>query len=642
MIMAIKVTVKRSTGNPAIVASVDNDSEAMALRDVFGMTRHKSGWWYAPGFYPFACWVVNDLKEIGSRVTVVLDKSVSDLETELQDTVNKIAINDIDNYVPKTKPYDHQIEALSMAIHIPRLGLFLDPGLGKTKVACDLILYTRSINPGAKFLVVALRVNLGTWVREMGVHSGGTTNLVAISSTGGKEARSKKITKASQDINCAGIVVTYDTCRVSEDEILAYPYTNIILDESHSLRGATSGRTKSVLKLANKPGGTQRRLLLSGTPSLGSPLHMWGQLKALGDFVVGNYWQFMEKHCVRSPYNKHIILGYKNVGDLNDLVTSVSLRKTAEECLDMPERVIQIVEIEPESKTRSAYNGMIRQMKESKLGELTVVQVGTEKFEHPENTLALLGRLSQVSMGFAYRSLVNKSICDSCPHVTSCVANGINPYTKSCKVQQVHPGNKIADVGSTEIIDSVIELVESHIQSNKKVIVWARHRWVLDTLYTEISKITNKVSNVYRYDSTTADPSAVELQFNSDTVPSVIVAQISMGIGVTFKAPVMVYAEVSWSLDHWLQSMDRNYGLRAAGLGKLLVQAVVLKGSISSRILELLSNKIDVSSLLSKRVECATCVNAGTCLANNILPFDNGCILDGKADKKVTLTIQEI
>jgi hypothetical protein len=104
----------------------------------------------------------------------------------------------------------------------------------------------------------------------------------------------------------------------------------------------------------------------------------------------------------------------------------------------------------------------------------------------------------------------------------------------------------------------------------------------------------------------------------------------------------MIYAEVSWALDHWLQSMDRNYGLRAAGLGKLLVQAVVLKDSVSSRILDLLNNKLDVSSILSKRVECVTCPNAGICLAKNIEPFESGCILDGKADRKVTLTIKEI
>lgn len=640
--MAIKVTVKKGTGLTAIVASIETDADALAIRGVYGMTRHKSGWWFAPGFYPFGCWVVNDLKQLSKQVQITLDSSVSILENELQEAADNIASSNIDGYVPVTKPYEHQLEALSMAIHMPRVGLFLDPGLGKTKVACDLILYSRTKNPNAKFLIVALRVNLGTWVREMRVHSGGTTALTAIESSGGKEARAKRIAKAAKDPLCAGIIVTYDTCRVGEQEILTYPYTDVVLDESHSLRGATSGKTKSVLKLLNRPGGVSRRVLLSGTPALGSPLHMWGQLKALGDFVVGNYWQFMEKYCVKSPYNNHVILGYKNIGELNDTVTTLSIRKTAEQCLDMPERTIQVIEIDPEPKTRKCYNSMIQQMQSSLRGEQVITQVGNVNFPSCENTLTLLGRLSQISLGFAYKSMADPKICDTCKYIRGCVDNNIKPYTRNCKQVTVHPGNQVAEVGSTEVLDAVLELVESHIQSSKKVIVWARHRKVLDSLYTEISKISSGISNVYRYDSTTADPSSVELSFNADTVPSIIVAQISMGIGVTFKAPVMIYAEVSWALDHWLQSMDRNYGLRAAGLGKLLVQAVVLKDSVSSRILDLLNNKLDVSSILSKRVECVTCPNAGICLAKNIEPFESGCILDGKADRKVTLTIKEI
>ena len=474
------------------------------------------------------------------------------------------------------------------------------------------------------------------------VHSGGNTRLLAIQATGGKEARAKKIEKAALDPECAGIVVTYDTCRVSEEQILSYPYTSVILDESHSLRGASSGRTKSVLRLVNKPGGTYRRVLLSGTPALGSPLHMWGQLKALGDFVVGNYWQFVDKFCVRSPYNKHIITGYKNLGELNDTVTALSLRKTAEECLDLPDRVIQIIEVDADSKTRTAYNSCIRQLREAKTQPTARTTIGGIDFGVPDNTLTLLTRLSQIAMGFAYKSRTDPKICDSCPKLAKCVDNDIKPYTRACSVVATHPGNDTALVGTTDVLDAVLELVDAHLQAGKKVIVWARHRWVLDTLNLEITKLVGTSYKVYRYDSSTTDPSAVELGFNADANPAVIVAQISMGIGVTFKAPVMVYAEVSWALDHWLQSMDRNYGLRAAGMGKLLVQAVVLKDSVAHSTLELLRNKIDVSSLISKRVECATCKMVGDCLAKAIEPFDAGCILDKKNGSKTSVTIKEL
>ncbi len=69
--MAIKVTVKKGTGLTAIVASIETDADALAIRGVYGMTRHKSGWWFAPGFYPFGCWVVNDLKQLSKQVLLI-------------------------------------------------------------------------------------------------------------------------------------------------------------------------------------------------------------------------------------------------------------------------------------------------------------------------------------------------------------------------------------------------------------------------------------------------------------------------------------------------------------------------------------------------------------------------------------------
>ena len=114
-----------------------------------------------------------------------------------------------------------------------------------------------------------------------------------------------------------------------------------------------------------------------------------------------------------------------------------------------------------------------------------------------------------------------------------------------------------------------------------------------------------------------------------------------MGIGVTFKASVMVYAELSWALDHWLQSLDRNYGIRAKGLGKLLVQAVVLQNSISHSSMKLLQSKIDVSSLMSKSVECVGCEKVLECLNKGIEPFEPGCIVIPTAGK-TTLSITQI
>jgi hypothetical protein len=201
---------------------------------------------------------------------------------------------------------------------------------------------------------------------------------------------------------------------------------------------------------------------------------------------------------------------------------------------------------------------------------------------------------------------------------------------------QDDPGRIVLDLGESDLLDSVVELVESHLETNK-VIVWAKHRETLDRLYARLIKL----GKVFRYDHTTVKPQDVELEFNAMEGPCIILAQIAMGIGVTFKAPIMVYAELSFALDHWLQSLDRNYGLRAAGFSSLLVQVVVVAGSIGHSTVNLLSNKVDVSNLLSSRPSCVTCSKAIHCLANRIEPFDPDCILK-RSTNKVTIPLKEI
>jgi hypothetical protein len=623
--MADVSVAKSSSGLPLVLIRNVQPVEVPAVRSIYGISK-KGNTWFAPGFLPFSEWVLEDLDSMSTVITFNKHKSVQALRAKVADDLGKMSGCDLQGYTPPIPPYDHQVEALSLVMHMPRMGLFLDPGLGKTKIGCDLIQHTRSEKPNSFWLIIALKVNQFTWAKEMKFHSKGALELIPITATG--KSRAKKIDEAIAVDNCVGLVVTYDTCRVAKQLLIdKIPFTDAILDESHSIRTPRSGKTKAVLEVINsKP--VERRVLLSGTPSLGSPQHLWAQLKILGDFIVPNSWHFLNQYAIRSPYNKHIITGYKNLDELNDLVTSVSLRKTADECLDLPDRTTQIIEVPPSPKTKRFYNATVRKMPIT-VGGLTLGEV--------PNPLTVMTRLAQLSMGFVYKSRKSPVICDGCPHLDRCVSNNYQPYTSNCLVEQKDPGRDVGLVGSTEVIDSVVELVSSHVQAQKKVIVWAKHQWVLSTLMTNLETLGVPL---FRYDSSTKSHSYVEDSFNA-SARGILVAQISMGIGVTFKAPVMVYAELSWSLDHWLQSLDRNYGIRAKGLGKLLVQVVVLRGSISHSSMKLLQSKIDVTSLMSKSVECVGCDKVIECLSKNISPFDIECVLSASSTKK-TLAISAI
>ena len=596
-------------------------------RKVYGGTYiPKASLWAYPAFYPFHTRVINDLWKILPNMQI--PEAVKEHIESENKVPSKVESMDMGGYEPLVPFYPHQKEAFCRALHHYRYGLFLGRGLGKTKIIVDLVRHLKTVEPDTMCLILALRVNLYTWKNEALFHSKGevTAEPLIASSPKQREKRLREILENRPDI----LVCTYDTARVAHEIIRKeVPYTVIVADESHRLRGYKSQQTQAAHYLAAK---ARRRILLTGTASLGDPRHLWGQLKFLGKFVVPSHWDFTNKYVVRSPYNKHIITGFKNMHLLNKEVANLSMTLEAEDCLDMPPRVFQDILVDPTPALKKAYNAL------AKNGVATIAGVCVEAQER----IVSLGKLAQLSSGFVYKSNKDPKICDGCPYLEDCVKNQIRPYTRNCKVDTVDPGKTILNIpGKNPVIEALKELLEDHLIEDKKVIVWAKHVEMLNKVFEASQQVVTKFhkkGKVLRYDSSVEDLSGVELQFNTDTEAKVLVAQISMGIAVTFKAPIMIYAELDWSSDTWLQSQDRNYGIRAKGFSNLLVQVIAIKGTVADATRQLLKNKVDVASLMTRAPECVTCERAISCLAENVKPYDPKCKYSKTTKKTVIRT----
>lgn len=582
------------------------------LSRVYG-AKFSAGLWLFPAFSPFYEWVLEDLKTVlGDKLTLT-DEAKSYIE-EQRAKEAKVVAGDLFGFTPRFKPYKHQAEGLSRIIYQPRTAIFWDPGMGKTKLMCDRILYERSKNPNARALILALRVNLSTWVKEMATHSQNQEEILPLiaSSPSQREKRFKKILER----NPAGIVVTYESARVSVPLLKTFGYSIIIADECHKMQSPRSKLTKAALELSAK---ATYRYILSGTPTKGKPTDIWASLKFLGDFIVPKYWDFDTLYVMRAHWNRHIVTGYKNLDKLNELIDNLADVRTSEEALDLPDRTFQVIDVTPSPSLKKSYNAI------AKADESVVIDGKTLLVE---NHLTKLGKLTQASSGFVYRSLEDPTICDGCPHLESCVDNQIHPYTSKCKVETKSPGKETLTIPKgSAVVESCMELLASHIENGKKVILWAKHREMLDILYSEAASLLGAEA-IVRYDSTTANPGEAEESFNTNPDKKVIVAQITMGIGVTFKAPIMIYTELSFNLADWLQSLDRNWGIRAKGLGNILVQVLAIPGSIYAQTYQLLQNKVDVASLIKDRPSCSTCPQALDCIAKRVQPYDKDCILD--------------
>lgn len=410
----------------------------------------------------------------------------------------------------------------------------------------------------------------------------------------------------------------------------SFPYTIIASDESHSMRGYRSNRTKAMWRLSTI---ARRRWIMSGTPALGEPLHLYGQLRFLGKFITQDWWTFSRRYVTymdRGDYQMPV--SYKNLHVLNEITTEVSTRKKAEDCLDLPDLKILTRDVPVDAETKRIYNGAIDDMVADLQGrEVSMVHAAD-----------LLQKLFQILSGFIIDSNVNHKLCEGCPFLLRCEANEIQPYTPDCKVAQERPPKTTVRLGPTPRLDHLKGLLgEILSEPTNKVIVWCTFREELEMVQEMLeAEAANPKSDLYevghvRVDGTTKNSVAAQDRFNQDPTCRVYVAQVATGIGVTLNAAnYTVYYGVTYSLDHYIQSMKRNH--RSGQKRKVTVYLMQTPGSVHEYVFRALERKQDISATLTDDIRCATCERSLDCELNMVRPFEDDCVYDKKAKRVVT------
>jgi len=528
------------------------------VTEVYGATFIKGhGRWFFPAFAPVHDKVVSDLKKVVKGLTA----SPAALAL-LQELRHPPKLPEGFTFI--TEPFAHQRAGLEWLLKHPRAGLFYDPGLGKCKITVDL--YRATLDP---MLILCPRVVLRTWAREFVTHGGITDTVVLSGTPKQKEALLTQI----QERAPAATIVTYETAVRLAPALLRVKYRRIVADESHRIKAIHSIRTKAALMLSERAAG---RVLLSGTPSLGSPLNLYAQLRFLGNYFAAESWLDYKKAYVTFPPEElrqgkpKTVLGFKNLDDLNDRVGEVCLRKTQEECLDLPEQRIIDVPFAVYGPQRALYNAIIEN-KGDEVGEsvrhalldgqLSQASGPTLKDAYVLATepITQLNKLEQITSGFVHRTFDNPGFCNGCKNLVACVEAKVRPFTRRCEF--VHQPTLEKEVFEKNArLDTFADLLEDLLEDAKnKVIVWTRYIAELDLIAAHLKKAGVPFVRVQGGMSTEAFEGAMH-QFNTDPAIRVYLGQVASGIGVTLNAAnYMVYFSLPWSLEQYLQSKARNY-----------------------------------------------------------------------------------
>jgi SNF2 family DNA or RNA helicase len=533
--------------------------------------------WELPAYLPFGLQVVSDLKMLFVNMILELSaiKRVEAL-TLLLDKATKFRIDERFTY--KYPPQKHQTEALSYAITHPRVGIFYECGLGKTKIATDIIRYVRRntlfLCPAQLVENTAEELYKHSFEGELCVHP------ISASSKAKKTEQVQNAINATENAFNVVLVMGYESVYNYKELIATFPYHILICDESHKLRSHNSKVSASVEKLAQ---ASHRRVLMTGTPSLGNPLHLFMQLRILAPHHYPNFWQFQATFTTRAPNNHHIIVGYKNLHVLNKLVTTVSRYRRKEDCLDLPERTVIKVPLRMNATQRKLYLEVLKGLH-------------TSVAYNPIMILKMI-KMQQLCGGTLVESPIDDSFCNGCQKVIECVEKEVSPFSKRCiRPQSDRPvTNTILEHNPKR--DYLLELLSTIIAGQgQKVIVWYR--------FANERTILLEALKSYGVVDYSTDRQEGVTKFNTDPTAMIFLAQIQSGIGITLNsASYTIYYSFTYNAENYWQSRDRNY--RIGQTQKVMEYHLLMEHSMDEIIADSLEKKQDVNFalLLQKLLE---------------------------------------
>jgi SNF2 family DNA or RNA helicase len=472
--------------------------------------------------------------------------------------------NMIKNYKFKTKPYEHQLKALEKSWASDTYALFMEMGTGKSKVLVDniAILYDRGAIKGA--LIVAPKGVYKNWdaiefPTHLPDHIECTKVLWEPTATKKKQAELDTLFDDKGDLKI--LIMNVEAFSTSKGLDFARSFLNIFvgraligIDESTTIKNPTAKRTKNILKIGDL---AKYRRILTGSPVTKSPLDLFSQCEFLDPYHLGHasYYSFRARYANMVKRNfggrqVQLVVSYRRLDELADILDKFSYRVLKEDCLDLPEKVFtkRLVELTPEQD--KAY----KQMKQMALAMLDNGEVMTT----------------------------------------------VNVMTQLMRLHQITCGHFKADDGTTTALknnrmDALLQLLE---ETDGKVIIWANYREDIKNIVAALKKAYGDASTVEYHggvDSTLRQEHIAQFQQKNGPTRYFVGNAQTGGYGITLTAAnTVIYYSNSYDLEKRLQSEDRAH--RIGQTGSVTYVDLIAENTVDDKIVKSLRNKINIAN----------------------------------------------
>jgi len=450
-----------------------------------------------------------------------------------------------ERFKSKTKPFQHQLDAIKFIEGDHPVALFDEQGLGKSKEVIDGLVsdIAAGIIDGA--LIVCKKTLLRTWEKEIKMHSYlNVTNL-----SGECYSRKKQFLKFSHFY-----VINYEALLQEEfliRSLLKIRKLAIVLDESHRIKNPESIATKVIFRIKDL---AKKRVLITGTPLANRPEDLWAQFYFLdnGATLGKTYSNFLKEYGVKISMGKNVINEDKLL-ELSKKIMSVSLRRTKEYLGDeLPPKCYQDVYVSLYGEQKRLYD----QIKDELYAEIKSIS-GESFLDEMNNILKKLLRLVQVAS---------------------------NPYLIDKSYHE--------DPAKFKKIDEIIKNV---VENNCKIIIWTSF---VDNILVLKRRYKNYGALTLYGGMKIEDRNRVVEWFQKDPDYKVLIANPAAAKeGLTLTAAnYAVYLDRSFSSVDYIQSQDRIH--RISQTKKCYIIKLIAKETVDEYVDELILKKEQIAKLV--------------------------------------------
>lgn len=437
------------------------------------------------------------------------------------------------------KPHPYQAYCIDRVIKQPKIGLFLDMGLGKTIITLQAI-YELKYNRFAvqKVLIIApKKVAEATWQREAQKWDG--VGILRISTVLGSLSKRVKALNTPADI----YIINRDNVTWLVDYYKNdWPFDMVVADESSSFKNHAAKRFKSLAHMYNH---IKRMVLLTGTPTPKGLIDLWAQIYLLdrGQSLGRTYTSFRDHFFIPDQRSQTVIYSYKPKDTAeNDVLRAIShlcVSMKSEDYLTLPPVIEDIVPVQLSPKAQRDYNEMETRM------VLELVESGEEITA--VSAAALSTKLQQLANGAVYDELRN--------------------------VHEIHDCK----------IEAFKELIEQ--LSGKPALVFYNFKHDLDRLKKSLAKSRLVVKDL--------KGATEEREWNEGKIDVLLAHPASTAYGLNLQdgGNHVIWFGLNWSLELYQQANKRLH--RQGQKEKVIIHHLISIGTRDEDMMEALNRKAD-------------------------------------------------